>query len=414
MPPVFWLLFAGTLLNRLGILVPAFLSLFLAAQTGLSTDAIGVLVGLWGAGSVAGSLLGGVLADRLGPRAAVLVSQAVSLAASAALACTQRPAVLAGVVVLSGCASTVHKPAGAVVVSAALPGAGHVRAFGLLYWASNIGAAVSPAVSGVLLERGALWLIALNAATAVGYCLIALRLPGRQAGTGGGAGAGEARSPGRGLLAPFCSGPVARFLFLSFCLALIYLQKQSTLPLDMAGHGLAPHTYGLVVSLNGLLIIVLQPVLSRVAERLGMDAQFVLAGLLIAIGFGANSVAGSAWSYAAALTVWTLGEILLVPQASAFLVRHAPEGRAGSYQGAYQFVWNLGLVLGAPLGMTVRDAYGGDVLWAGCLVLGVGVVTAYAGYARRAGRVTAERGRGAEPPDQSGEQRDDRKGTRCA
>ncbi|WP_030038713.1 MFS transporter [Streptomyces resistomycificus] len=376
------------LLNRLGILVPAFLSLFLAAETGVATGTIGVLVGLWGAGSVAGSLVGGALADRVGPRRAVLFSQAVSLAASVTLVCTQRVTVLACVVLLSGCASTLHKPAGAVVVSRELPEAGHVRAFGLLYWASNIGAAVSPAVSGVLLEWDPLWLIALNIATAVAYGAVATRLPGPSgpSGPSGKGGPAGGRSPARGLLAPFRSGPVARFLFLSFCLALIYLQKQSTLPLDMAAHGLAPHTYGLVVSLNGLLIIVLQPFVSRSAERLGMDTQFVLAGLLVAVGFGANAVAGSAWSYALALTVWTLGEILLVPQASAFLVRHAPEGGAGSYQGAYQFVWNLGLVLGAPLGMTVRERYGGDTLWAGCLVLGLGVVTAYALSARRPGR----------------------------
>ncbi|MGW3066359.1 MFS transporter [Streptomyces sp. NPDC001130] len=386
LPPAFWLLFAGTLLNRLGILVPAFLSLYLAAETGLSAGTIGVLVGVWGAGSVAGSLAGGALADRVGPRAAVWCSQAISLAASLALACTHRAGILAGVVLLSGCASTLHKPAGAVVVSRALPKSGHVRAFGLLYWASNIGAAISPAVSGVLLERGAGWLIVLNATTAVCYSAVALRLPGRAPG------GRQSRDAVRGLLSPFSSGPVARFLCLSFCLALIYLQKQSTLPLDMAAHGLSPHAYGLVVSLNGLLIIVLQPVVSRLAERLGMDVQFVLAGLLVALGFGANAVAGSAGSYAAALTVWTLGEILLVPQASAFLVRHAPEGRAGTYQGAYQFVWNLGLVLGAPLGMTVRQACGGDILWMACLALGTGVVAVYAVYAMRAraGRAVTE------------------------
>nr|AGZ94089.1 putative integral membrane transport protein [Streptomyces sp. MMG1533] len=196
LPPVFWLLFAGTLLNRLGILVPAFLSLYLAAVTGLSTGTIGVLVGLWGAGSVAGSPVGGALADRVGPRTAVLLSQAVSLAASTALACTQRAEVLAGVVLLSGCASTLHKPAGAVVVSRELPQAAHVRAFGLLYWASNIGAAVSPAVSGVLLEWDPVWLIVLNVVTAVGYGAVALRLPDREPG------AGPVRSPVRGLLAP--------------------------------------------------------------------------------------------------------------------------------------------------------------------------------------------------------------------
>ncbi|WP_282700291.1 MFS transporter [Streptomyces sp. CC219B] len=399
LPPVFWLLFAGTLLNRLGILVPAFLSLFLAAETGLSTGAIGVLVGLWGAGSVVGALAGGALADRVGPRAAVLVSQAVSLAASVCLVCTQRAGVLAGVVLLSGCASTLHKPAGAVVVSRELPEGVHVRAFGLLYWASNIGAAVSPAVSGVLLGWDPHWLIVLNMVTAVCYGAVALRLPG----LAGDAAeeARPARSPGPGLLAPFRSGPVARFLVLSFCLALIYLQKQSTLPLDMAAHGLAPHVYGLVASLNGLLIIVLQPFVSRAAERLGMDTQFVLAGLLVAVGFGANAVAGSAWSYGTALTVWTLGEILLVPQASAFLVRHAPPGRAGSYQGAYQFVWNLGLVVGAPLGMAVRDGYGGDTLWAGCLALGAAVVAVYAAYAVR-DRARAKTARGGADPSAPG------------
>ncbi|NEE26468.1 MFS transporter, partial [Streptomyces sp. SID7982] len=181
----------------------------------------------------------------------------------------------------------------------------------------------------------------------------------------------------RALAEPFRSPVVLRFLILSFCLALIYLQKQSSLPLDMRAQGLGPDELGLVLSLNGVLIICTQPLVSRLSGRLGLDTQFGVAAVLVAVGFGANAVVGTAWGYAAALALWTFGEILLVPQASAFLVRHAPAGRTGSYQGAYYFVWNLGLVLGAPLGMAVLQSWGPEALWGLALLLGLAVVAVH-------------------------------------
>ncbi len=376
LPSSFWLLFAGTLLNRLGILVPAFLSLYLSAEVHAKPGMIGVLVGVWGAGSVTGSFAGGVLADRIGPRGAIVGSQAAAVLACLALLSVRRPEGLVGVVFLAGCVSTLHKPAGAVVISRALPANEHAHAFGLLYWAANIGAAISPAVSGFLLEWSPHWLVILNVTTALSYAAVALRLPPNATQNVKPEDKGGPHTL-RGLADPFRSAVTARFLLLSFCLAVIYLQKQSTLPLDMEAHGLPPHQYGLVISLNGLLIICVQPVVSRLSKQISIDTQFVLAALLVAGGFGANAVASGPWTYTAALTVWTLGEILLVPQASTFLVRHAPEGRVGVYQGAYYVVWNLGMVLGAPVGMAILQLWGSDALWSGCLALGLGVVSVH-------------------------------------
>ncbi|MGW7330776.1 MFS transporter, partial [Streptomyces sp. NPDC054840] len=405
LPGVFWLLFTGVLLNRLGILVPSFLALFLAAESGIGPGATGILVGVWGAGSVAGSLAGGVLADRTGARGAILVSQVTAIGACAVLAAVAQPAVLGVAAFLAGCASTLHKPAGTVVVAQALPESEHVRAFGLLYWASNIGAAISPAVSGFLLSASGYWLIALNVTTALAYAGLAHRLPGpRPRAEAAPAGAADAADDGgretvRGLLAPFRNPATAWFLALSFCLAAIYLQKQSALPLDMKAHGLSSQVYGLVVSLNGFLIITGQPLVSRLTRRLAVDVQFLCAAVLVAVGFGANAVAAGPWAYAAALVVWTAGEMLLVPQASAFLVRHAPPGRAGSYQGAYGFVWNLGLVVGAPVGMAVLQTWGSAALWTGALLLGLSAAAAHALTMLRTRRRPPRPGRGSEPPD---------------
>jgi predicted MFS family arabinose efflux permease len=314
---------------------------------------------------------------------AVTVSQGMVLMSCAGLALARSTPALAAASALAGFASTLHKPASAVVVARKIPASEHVRAFGLLYWATNIGAGISPAIAGVLLEASGYWLLVLNSATAIAYSAIAIRFPGRDKDTSSTATISKSM---RDLISPCRTRAVAQFLVLSLFLAMIYNQKQCTLPLSMAAHHIPPHTFGLILSLNGILVIIAQPTVSRLAQRLKVETQFLIAALLVGLGFGANVLASQPWMYATTLVVWTAGEILLVPQASAFLVSHAPTGRIGAYQASYNFTWNLGLVLGAPVGDTVLDHWGSHTLWTGALILGLvvaGVQTLGIVHARR-------------------------------
>src|SRR6266700_6603250 len=68
LPGPFWVLWSGTLVNRIGLLVEPFLAFYLSAQ-GLSLGAIGVALAMSGAGSILSQLIGGALADRIGRRA---------------------------------------------------------------------------------------------------------------------------------------------------------------------------------------------------------------------------------------------------------------------------------------------------------------------------------------------------------
>ncbi|MEN3615755.1 MFS transporter [Plantactinospora sp. ZYX-F-223] len=393
LPDTFRLLFAGVLINRLGLLAPSFLTLFLVADTTTTTTMAGGLIGVWGGGSLLGALAGGAVADRASPAAAILTAQTSALTACGLLAIADQPLALGVATFLAGFASTLHKPASAVIVATTLPATQHIHAFGLLYWAANIGAAISPIICGVLLEHSRFWLLVLNASTAVLYACIATRIPRNTS------------QPHRShhqletptglfgdLITAFRHPPTARFLAMSFCLALIYLQKQSALPLDMRAHGVPPTTFGLIIAINAALIIAAQPLISRISTRLDLDVQFLFAATLIAIGFGTNMWA-TAWpTYALAVVIWTAGELLLVPQASAFLVRHAPPQHVGSYQGAYHFVWNLGLVAGAPLGMALLNTAGSATTWAAACTLGL-VVAASQSLTMLLHRRTKYRGR---------------------
>jgi MFS family permease len=71
--PVFWVLFAGTLINRAANFVGVFLALHLTQDLGTSKATAGWIVGCWGIGSWLASPIAGVLADRIGRRITMLL-----------------------------------------------------------------------------------------------------------------------------------------------------------------------------------------------------------------------------------------------------------------------------------------------------------------------------------------------------
>jgi len=68
LPRPFWVLFAGTLVNRVGGFVLVFLAIYLTEVRGLTTTQAGAVISAYGLGAIAGGPLGGALADRIGRR----------------------------------------------------------------------------------------------------------------------------------------------------------------------------------------------------------------------------------------------------------------------------------------------------------------------------------------------------------
>ncbi|MYS43537.1 MFS transporter, partial [Streptomyces sp. SID5998] len=114
----------------------------------------GLVTTLYGVGGAVGAVAGGLLADRVGRRATLLGAQLLSAAGTGALAFTQGRAALAFTACLVGLAGNASRPAVQAVVADMVAGQARVRAFSLLYWAVNIGVAVSAALAGVLAQHG--------------------------------------------------------------------------------------------------------------------------------------------------------------------------------------------------------------------------------------------------------------------
>jgi MFS family permease len=91
LPRTFWLLFAGTIVNRLGGFVVPFLALYLTGPRGLPVGQAALIVSLFGGGSFAASLVGGDLSDRLGRRPVMLMSFMVAPAAMMVVGLARSP-----------------------------------------------------------------------------------------------------------------------------------------------------------------------------------------------------------------------------------------------------------------------------------------------------------------------------------
>ncbi|MER6315180.1 MFS transporter [Streptomyces sp. NPDC001581] len=382
LPRAFWWLWTSTLINRLGAFVATFMTLYLTLDRGYSASFAGLVVALHGLGGVISSLVAGVMTDRLGRRPTLLAAQASTAFSVALLGFMEHPAAIAAVALLVGMTSNASRPAVAAMMADIVRPEDRVRAFALNYWAINLGFAISATAAGVIAEysylAGFLGEAALTLTCAV---LVYVKLPESRPGDGpSSAAAGKAASgeePAIGLGSVLRDGRFMGVVGLSFLISLIFTQGSVGLPVAMGGVGFSPGDYGLVLAVNGALIVLLQIPVTAFIERHDPQKLLVISALLAGYGFALTAFAGPLWAYALTVCVWTLAEIVNSPTQMSLVVRLSPAHGRGRYQGVYNLSWAVASLVAPLMAGFVIDRYGADWLWGATGVLGT---VAAAGY----------------------------------
>ncbi|MFD7642342.1 MDR family MFS transporter [Kitasatospora sp. NPDC059795] len=378
LPRQFWWLWTSTLVNRLGGFVVTFLALYLTVERGYSAAYAGLVAGLFGAGSAVAAIGAGVLTDRLGRRPTLLAAQVSTAVFTAVLAFTDGPVAIAVVAFLAGLANNASRPAVSAMIADLVPAADRVRAYSLNYWAINIGFGASGAVAGLIATHGYLTLFLLDALTTL-LCAVVVfaKVPETLAHAEAEA-AEEPSGPPIGLGAVFGDGRFMAVVGVNLLLALVYQQGSTTLAMDMGRHGISSSQYGLLVSLNGVLIVLLQLPLTRLMEGRDRTALLAAGALLTGWGFGLTAVAGSSVAlYAMTVVVWTLGEIVSTPTMMALVAEQSPARARGRYQGVYSLSWSLASFVGPMAGGLLLQYGGSWALWGGCAAAGTLAAAAF-------------------------------------
>jgi MFS family permease len=364
LPAPVWILCAGTFVNRFGSFVAVFLVLYLRSR-GYSIAEAGLVVSFYGVGNVIAAGVGGWTADRFGRRNALALSMFSSAVTLLLLSQAQSLPLIIVLTTLAGLTGEMYRPAAAALLTDLTPAGERIPAFALNRLAINLGFAAGPAVAGLLAERSFFLLFLGDALTSAAFGVIALTtLP-----EGVRVRRGEERR-GEAVRTMLRDRAFVFFLVSSVLGAFVYFQSQTTFPLHVRASGLSDSDYGLLISLNGLAIVLFELPLVAITQRFPYRPVLTVGSLLVGLGFALNAVANDLPELALTVLIWTLGEIIYAPVASAYVADIAPEHLRGRYQGAWGLTWGLAYVFAPAVGAAIF-AWSADGLWLICGLLGL-------------------------------------------
>ncbi len=412
--PLVLVLATGDLVASFGFaLVFPFLSIYLVEQLGASAVEAGLVLAGYSVCSIFSGVAGGWLADRVGRRPVMIVSVGLTAVIVALMGRAPDLQTIAALTMILGLVDPAFVPAARAAIADVVPVERRPRAYGLLNVAFAVGWIVGPAVGAGLSTLGYGLLFTVSGAFIGAYAVIAFvwlreTLPAKQRSPRDARpteAAREAVAPGATLqsagtgpsgsgpagLAPLGSAPsgtttagsaaaddpslararVRAFMtFLPIAVAVhgaIFLWV-AVLPIHASrDFGVATGAWGLLFSLNGLMIVLFQLRISSAIEGRPKARIMATAVLVYAIGMLVVSALGTPLpalpALAVAIVLFTIGEMLLFPTEPAFISDLSPVDRRGRYQGIFLAATGLGTALGPPLGGFVIDAAPGPPLW---------------------------------------------------
>ena len=364
LPRAAWILFAGTFINRFGSFVIPFLVLYLR-ERGFAERDTALALGAYGLGHLAASVLGGYLADRIGRRKTITISMFTSAVSMLLLSQADTLGTIIALTALTGLTAELYRPASSALLTDLVAPEHRVTAFAAYRWALNAGFAFGPATAGFLAQHSFLWLFVGDATTSALFGLVAwFALPhGVRAG-----GASAAWSVAWRVMRH--DRRLHKLLLAQFAIALVFLQTFSTFGLHVTSCGFSATTYGLLISLNGVMIVFLELPLTTFTRRWPACPTIAAGYLLIGLGFALAGWAQTMPMLVLVVVIFTFGEMVAMPVASVYVADSIPATMRGRYLGAFGLMWALGLTFGPGAGVQLH-ARAPLLLWAGCGALGL-------------------------------------------
>jgi len=388
-PLQLWLLFWGTLLSSSGqSLVWPFLTINIREQLDVPLTTITLLFTAQSIAGFAATAVLGPLMDRLGRKRPMIAGLVASTGVLLLMSQASSLAVWAALLPAYAVVNAVFRIGSYAMVADLIEPERRADVYALLRMGDNVGIALGPAAGGFLVTVAYTLTYYLAAGMqAMLVLVVVLRLaetlPRRAA------------EPGEVIVAaPFGGlggyGPLLRdqpFMTLWGLYILVQIATSTVFVLlgvyVKENYGIVENRFGFIIGVNAALVVLLQYPVTRRAARfpplrpIALGALFYAAGLL---GFGLSR--GFA-AFLASMVIMTLGELLLVPTATALVANLAPEAMRARYMGVFSLSFRVGAGIGPVIGGVLSDQIAPAATWYGGTVFCLVAAAGFALLARR-------------------------------
>ncbi|MDR3599597.1 MAG: MFS transporter [Desulfosporosinus sp.] len=336
-------------------------SLFMHTVLGHTLTEAGILLAIQSAVSLLGQFMSGFLADRFGPKRIMIIGLVGAVLSIGAIGIFPVWRVYVPAFILFGLAQAFIFVPLYALLHAVWPEGGR-RSFNLLYVSNNAGVAVGTALGGMIAQVSFRLIFTLNAGAFLIYLILVIL------------GISERNAPIH-LIPPLQQterltkdNGFKVLLALSGGIFFVwgaYIQLVTILPVVMNQLGFSLVSYSVLWTLNGIFIVILQPLINWVIHTWtrSFKQQFYLASLLLTSGYVILLGRFPYISYIIAMLILTLGEMLILPAIPAAAAQLAPQGKKGAYQGIIGGATSGGRMIGPLLGGMMYDFGGGSSVW---------------------------------------------------
>ena len=372
LPRGVWVLSAATLINRAGTMVLPFLVLYLTDELGFSAPRAGLALAVYGAGAMIAAPLSGRLSDRFGPMPVMRISLILSGILLFVFPLARSFGAVLVVTLAWAIATELFRPANLAIIADIVPVEQLKPAYALTRLAINLGMSIGPAAAGFIAAVSYKWIFVVDGLTTLAAAIVLIVTPfhspdrvERES--------GSTNSIWNTLVLD--DRRMVFFLAALFLTGIVFFQIEGPLPLFLVQDlRLSPAFYGGLFTLNTVMIVFMEVPLNAATAHWPHRRGLAIGALLFAIGSGAFGFANGPVLVVLAMIVWTFGEMMLFPQASAYVAEIAPAARRGEYMGAYSLAFSLAFAFAPWAGTSGYAAYGARALWVA--VFAVGFVSA--------------------------------------
>ncbi|WP_323705187.1 MFS transporter [Staphylococcus pseudintermedius] len=380
MPKEIWWLVIGMAINITGA---SFLwplnTIYMNEELDKSLSTAGLVLMVNSFGMIVGNLLGGTLFDKLGGYRTIMLGTIVSLCATILLNFFHGWPWYAIWLIILGFGGGMIIPAIYAMAGAMWPQGGR-QTFNAIYLAQNIGVALGAALGGFVAELSFNYIFMANLAMYVIFFFIALfqfnmdyQATVKHQETLENVAHIQNKKHFTALI----------LLCVMFALCWIaYVQWQTTIASFTQSIGISMSQYSLLWTVNGVLILVGQPLILPIIHLIkGQLKKQLYFGLVVFIlSFFVTSFATSFSIFVVGMVIMTFAEMFVWPAVPTIANNLAPKGREGVYQGIVNSASTVGKAFGPLVGGILVDVFNMQIMFLsmiGLLVIAMAFLTIY-------------------------------------
>jgi len=378
-----YIIFYGRIVSSMGALIWPMLTLILKNKIGMDASSIAKLMLVMSIVGIPTMLLGGKLADRFSKRNIIVICDLFTIMAFMICGFIEIDMSFVYIFFIASIFQSMEMPSYDSIVADFTAPEDRAKAYSLNYLGSNIGLILAPTIGGFLFATN------LNLAFLINGIMIALSTllififikPNAKKVESENTNGHEANVEGISTIKLLLERPVIIFFIVLMGLSmLVYSQFGYLIPLNYESlYGAdGAKIYGTLVSVNGLVVIIFTPILTKLLKKWGDIGRIILGQLLIVGGLAMYIVIqGIIPMYYVAIVIFTFGEIINTISTQPYLTKRIPANFRGRINSFYMiFIMLFQSIAQVGVG-ELFDNYSISFTWSIISIVGLVVVLGY-------------------------------------